>query len=188
MRRKERNNRKDRRGCTESGVNHRDHRGPRWFAVVSVAPVISVVPTSAPMSPNVLVQSARMSPDVPACPLMSPKTRWRKTNPPRESMRGSGDTRLRQVTPADAGLLQHAIWQNEPTVVWPSASPRRNDAKRTQSKPSENRVGRGQSGKCAWGGAAPVTKRTHCAQGSVAAAPPRSGSSPRRFAGRRADA
>ena len=43
-----------------------------------------------------------------------------------------------------------------------SRARRRNEPKRSQSKPTQNRIGRSKTRKCAIGGASPVTKRTHC--------------------------
>jgi hypothetical protein len=57
-----------------------------------------------------------MHPNAPQCPQMPPQTRIRQNEPTASPV---VDTGLPQLTPVDAGLPQHAIFQNEPTAAHP---------------------------------------------------------------------
>ena len=82
---------------------------------VRVHPRSSAVPTPFKMPPN-----------APQCPQMPPEKSIRQNEPTmgRSGAFGSTpahrpppavDASLRQLTPVNPGLPQHAIWQNEPT-------------------------------------------------------------------------
>ena len=79
------------------------------------------MPPSAPKARGALEceSSARleMPPNAPWCPRMPPLFGSWQNEP---TVGRAVDRGLRQLTPVDAGLPQHANAQNEPTAVWPN--------------------------------------------------------------------